>query len=123
MADPRRAALELPRLAPWQWALAAGAIVIVLLGLFVALRLYLTRNDLPGCTEQPTRQTLATIFRENNVAASSYDETQQLSRSDTEVACTVVVTLADGGKLDVTYRMLREEGRSVVRASWTRRTP
>jgi hypothetical protein len=117
--EPQRTVPKLPLAARIARVVAA---VAALAAIVVGILIFIGRDALPHCDSRSARQTLATIFRENNVAHTGFGTIGEVSRSDTEMRCTAIVDLADGGTLDVAYRVLREDGRNMVRATWTRRS-
>jgi hypothetical protein len=87
--------------------LVAGLVVTVV-GALVLIGNLMTRNDLPDCDSTRAKDTLSDIFKKNEVNAARYDEIKRLTKADDEVTCHAKLTLRDGGKLEIDYKLLRE---------------
>lgn len=105
-------------------AIAAGLLALLVGGLalvaFIVLN-FVIGGGLPGCDARATRDSLSTIFRENSIEATGYEDTRELARSESEITCAAVLALQGGAKLDLSYRVVREGDRMLVRATWRRR--
>jgi hypothetical protein len=86
-----------------------GAAVLILFAL-IALGKYVTRNELPGCDAQQTKELLATIFSRQNLKAKRYDTLKTVSTSENLVTCAGTVTWGDDAQADLEYSIEREEG-------------
>jgi len=51
---------------------------------------------------------LSNIFKEKKVGASRYDEINTVSKNDDEVLCNAKLTLKDNSKIEINYKLFKE---------------
>ncbi len=108
---PAQAPKPPSKLMKWVNLIAAifiiGAIALVLLAKLI------TRNDLPYCDSQVTRNTLSDIFKSKSIEVKRYDSTSTLSSTAELVTCAASFTLVDDNKAEIEYSIYRIEGGAV----------
>jgi hypothetical protein len=81
-------------------------IVIALVG----LARFVARNDLPGCSSQPTKEVIAKIYQPLKVEFKRYDNVDTKSTADDVVTCAASVTLMNDQHAYLEYEITRQEG-------------
>ena len=98
---PRRTLMQ------WLQIIVGGLVTIVFAVIGIAK--FATRNDLPACDSSQATDTLSEIFKEHKVEATKYDAIKGLTSDKDLVTCNAVLTLKTGGKLDIDYKMFRND--------------
>ena len=83
--------------------------VAVVFGLIGVAKL-ITWNDLPGCDSTKAKNTLSDIFKQRKVEATRYDSIDTMSKKDDEILCNATLSLKDGGKVAIDYKLFKESG-------------
>jgi hypothetical protein len=81
--------------------------VAVVFGL-IGLAKLITWNDLPGCDSTKAKNTLSDIFKQRKVEATRYDSIDTVSKKDDEILCNAKLSLKDGGKVAIDYKLFKE---------------
>ena len=79
-----------------------GAALLIIIALTL-LGKYVTRNDLPGCNGQTTKDILSDIFKGRKIEVKRYDDFKTNSTSDSETTCTAFMTMMDDHKGEIDY--------------------
>lgn len=72
---------------------------------------------MPGCDSRKAKDVLSDIFKQNNVEATGYDEIKTLTSGKDEVTCSAILSLKDGSKLDLDYKLAREGSDIMLRVT------
>lgn len=85
---------------------------VAILAVFVLIYAaqFMTRNDLPGCNAQPTRDVIARIYQPLKVEFKRYDDVRTNATSDDLITCTAAVTTMDNAKAELDYDIRRADG-------------
>lgn len=94
-----------PPSAVMKWTKLIVGVVLLAVIVLIGLARFITRNDLPNCTAQSTRDTLSNIYQAKKFEVKRYDEIRTISTSDSKITCTAFVTMADGHKAEVDYQL------------------
>ena len=81
-----------------------GLIGLILGG--ISILKFVTRNDLPGCEYQKTKEVIASIFKEKNVAFKTFNDATTVSTTDDLITCKSSVAMTDGTLL-LDYKISR----------------
>lgn len=89
--------------------LAFWSIILILIALTSVAR-FVARNDLPGCSAQPTKEVIAKIYQPLKVEFKRYDEVETKTSADDLITCAASVTLMNDQHAYLEYAISREEG-------------
>lgn len=104
-----------PRSKIWSYITAIASFVIAGIAL---LRFFDT--SLPGCTSSRANDTLRSILREKNITGATFSDQREVAKDPMEVRCAATMQTQDGARHSMTYRLYREDGKTMVAAEWRR---
>ena len=85
-------------------------IVLLILAALIGAAKFITRNDLPGCSAQPTYDVLSKIYTSLKIDLKRYDEVKTNSTTDDLITCTAAITATDNAKAELDYEIRRMDG-------------
>lgn len=105
----------------YRWASIGLVVVGVILAILIFAGQMIESGELPDCDSDRARNTLSDVLKANDVEATAYDRIDTESTGKDEVACSAVLSLKDGGKLDLGYRFFwTDKKASYEITSWTK---
>ena len=109
-------AADKPKPAAWtKWLTgfaAAAAIIVGVSRLYAAF----APAELPACGDGKVRTSIGNILRERaKIEIATFDRFDEVSRNKDLVSCTTEITAPDNSRGRLSYRVLHEDGKTMVR--------